>query len=118
MEKFQAEKPDLTLELITLSGEEITMDPTKPVSGRIALEITNKWSQLEAKQKKDILEKKDNPLSALEVVAIELSYIYPMDKDWFLENFDFGTLNRILTFVAQTIGGIKKKSKNSKQSES
>ena len=118
MEKFQAEKPDLTLELTTLSGEEIIMDPIKPVSGKVALDITNKWTQLEKKQKQDALEKKDNALSSLELVAIELSYIYSKDKDWFLDNFDFGTLNRILTYVAQTIGGIKKKSKNSKQFES
>ena len=110
MEKFQAEKPDLTLELTTLSGEELELNPTNPVSGKVALEITDKWSVLEKKTKED------DTKSALEMVAIELAYIYPKDKDWFLENFDFGTLNNILTFVAETIGGIKKKSKKQKQS--
>ena len=110
MEKFQAEKPDLTLELTTLSGEELELNPIKPVSGKVAIEITNKWSVLEKKQKED------DTMSALDMVAIELSYIYPKDKNWFLENFDFGTLNKILTYVAETIGGLKKKSKKSKQS--
>jgi len=110
MEKFQAEKPDLTLELTTLSGEELILDPIKQMSGKTALEITNKWTILEKKQKED------DSMSALDMVAIELSYIYSKDKDWFLENFDFGTLNDILTYVAQTIGGLKKKSKKQKQS--
>lgn len=110
MEKFQAEKPDLTLDLTTLSGEELELNPINPVSGKVALEITNRWTILEAKQKED------DALSSLEVVAIELSYIYPKDKNWFLENFDFGTLNSILVYVAETIGGIKKKSKKQKQS--
>ncbi|KKN59445.1 hypothetical protein LCGC14_0541570 [marine sediment metagenome] len=109
MQKFQAEKPDLTLELTTLSGEEFTLNPESPVSGKIALEITERWSVLEKKQKKE-------ELSGIEVIAEELSYIYPKEKEWFLENFDFGTLNTILTYVAQTIGGIKKKSSKSKES--
>ena len=106
MEKFVAEKPDLILELTTLEGEEITLEPDKVVSGTIALEITNKWSKLEKENK----ENKDGK-SSLEILAIELAYVYPKNAEWFLDNIDFGTLNKILIYVAQTIGGIKKKSK-------
>lgn len=107
MAKFIAEKPDLVLELITLEGEEITIEPAEVVSGSVALSITEKWRKLEKEEK----EQEDKSKSALEILAIELSYIYPKDAKWFLDNIDFGTLNEILIYVAQTIGGIKKKSK-------
>ena len=107
MEKFVAEKPDLTLELTTLEGEEITLEPTQVMSGKGALEITEKWSKLEKEEK----EKGDEGKSPFEILAIELAYVYPKNAEWFLENIDFGTLNEILIYVAQTIGGIKKKSK-------
>ena len=107
MAKFVAEKPDLTLELTMLNGEEIVLEPSEIVSGKVALEITDKWSKLEKESK----EKGEDAKSSLEVLAIELSYIYSKDAAWFLENIDFGTLNEILVYVAQTIGGIKKKSK-------
>ncbi|MHA1302136.1 MAG: hypothetical protein ACTSPI_00340 [Candidatus Heimdallarchaeaceae archaeon] len=108
MEKFVAEKPDLVLELTTLSGEEITLEPTEIISGTVALNITEKWKKLEE-------EAGDKSKSPLEILATELSYIYPKNARWFLDNFDFGTLNEILVYVAQTVGGIKKKSKNLKQ---
>jgi len=104
--KFVAEKPDLILELTTLSGEEVILEPAEMVSGTVALEITNKWSKLEKENKEDKEGK-----SPLEILAIELSYIYSKDAKWFLDNIDFGTLNEILIYVAQTVGGIKKKSK-------
>ena len=107
MEKFTAEKPDLVLELITLFGEEITLEPTEIMSGTVALEVTKKWSKLEKEEKG----KEDGGKSSLEILAIELSYIYPKDTKWFLDNIDLGTLNEILIYVAKTIGGIKKKSK-------
>jgi len=110
MEKFIAEKPDLVLELVTLTGEEVTLEPKEIVSGTIALEITNKWSKLEKENKEN-----EDSKSPLEILVIELSYIYPKDAKWFLDNIDFGTLNRILVYVAQTVGGIKKKSKKSEQ---
>lgn len=106
--KFQAEKPDLTLELITLSGEEVNFEPAVPVSAREAVRITNKWKEIEQKQKK-------TKSSAIELLATELAFIYPKSKEWFLDNFDFGVLNEILIYVAQTIGGIKKNITESKE---
>ena len=106
MEKFVAEKPDLVLELTTLEGEEITLEPAEVMSGKAALEITEKWSKLEKEEKE-----KEDGKSSFEILAIELSYIYPKSAEWFLDNFDLGILNKILIYVAQTIGGIKKKSK-------
>lgn len=111
MAKFVAEKPDLVLELITLEGEEVTLEPTEIMSGTVALDVTEKWRKLEKEEK----DQGDESKSALEILAIELSYIYSKDAKWFLDNIDFGTLNEILIYVAQTIGGIKKKLKKSKQ---
>jgi len=108
MEKFVAEKPDLTLELTTLEGEEITLEPVEIMSGKAALEITDQWSKLEKENK----ENKENEKykSPFEILALELSHVYPKNAEWFLDNFDLGVLNKILIYVAQTIGGLKKKS--------
>ena len=100
--KFVAETPDLTLELTTLSGEEIVLEPTTPISGKRAKEIVAKWTELE----------KEKGASPLDVLATELSHIYPKPAEWFLDNFDTETLGNILTYVAQEIGGIKKKQTN------
>lgn len=102
MARFKAEEPDLVLELTTLAGEEITLSPTKQVSGKMAIEITQHWTELESK----------DGFSPINLISEELAYIYPKDSDWFLENFDLKTLNDILVYVAQTVGGLKKKSRN------
>lgn len=121
MEKFKAKNLDLILELTTLSGEVKTLKPAFILNAENVIKIVNKWDVLEKKQKEikdmDSLikeEKKIKELSPLEVVAEELGMIYPKTKIWFLQNFDFGTLNDILTHVAETLGGIKKNTKDSK----
>lgn len=121
MEKFEAKSPDLILELTTLSGKELTLEPALILNAENVIKIINKWDVLEKKQKEikglDSLikeKKKIQELSPLEIVAEELAMIYPKDKIWFLQNFDFGTLNNILTHVAETVAGIKKNTKDSK----
>lgn len=102
MQEFIAKEPDLILNLTVLSGEKIELKPKIQISGKGVLEVTNKWTKLE----------KDKKLSPIEIVVIELSYVYPKTSEWFLENFDFENLNAMLIHVAQTIGGFKKKSKS------
>lgn len=108
MAKFQAEKPDLDLDLVTLSGEQILVKPKKIVNGQTAIEITNHWIKLEKEQKKK-RETNEEGLAVMEVIAKELAYIYDKEANWFLNNFDVATLNEILMYVAETLGGIKKK---------
>jgi len=110
MAKFQAAKPDLDLELTTLTGEKIVLKPKKVVSGQVAIEITQFWVKVEKEQK----EKKEDEkgLAIMEIIAKELSHIYPKEANWFLDNFDVNTLNDILMFVAEAIGGLKKGEKN------
>ncbi len=108
MQQFQAVKPDLDLELKMLSGDEITLKPKKVMSGQMAIEITKFWTKTEKEQK----EKDKEGLAIMEVIAAELAYIYPKDPKWFLDNFDVNTLNDILMFVAESIGGIKKREKS------
>ena len=107
--KFVAETPDLTLELTCLNGEDLVLNPTTPVSGKAAMILIDKWTELEGKQK-------ENGLSPMDIVVTELALVYPRNKEWWLENFDVATLNKILTHVAQAIGGLKKRQKKSEQS--
>jgi len=112
MKKFEAQHLDLILELTTLGGEELTLEPKLIMNAENVMNIVNKWEILEKKQKEE-KEDKDK-LSPLEIVAENLAMIYPRDKIWFLQNFDFGTLNAILKYVAETLAQLKKNEKNSK----
>lgn len=120
--KFEAIKPDLDLELITLTGEEVKLSPKMLVNSTVAIKITKYWSKLEDEQKElrkknkeEDKKKETEGLSIMAVVTKELAYIYPKEYTWFLDNFDIPTLNDILLHVAEVIGGIKKKSKREKQ---
>jgi len=104
--EFKAESLDLDLELTTLTGEKVELKPKSVMNSTKAIEVTNSWTELE----------KDEDLNPLELIATELSFIYPKSKKWFMDNFDPATLNKILIHVAETIGGIKKKEEDSKQS--
>ena len=108
MEKFQAKNPDLILELTTLGGEELTLKPTLILNAENVIKIINRWTILDNKQKEI---EKPNPI---DLMSEQLGFIYPKDKAWFLENFDINTLNEIMTHVVETLGGLKKNTKNSK----
>lgn len=107
--EFAAQKPDLVLELTTLSGEKETLEPKKIMNGAFAKEIMDKWGQLEKAQN-------ENKLGPIDIITTELSYVYPKTQEWFEENFDVNTLQDILVYVAQIVGGAKKKRTSSKQS--
>lgn len=103
--KFQARKIDLELELTTLDGETLTLNPKKLVTAEEAIKILKDWTDEE--------DKVETNIEKATLVAVELSRIYPKDKDWFLKNFDLITLSDILNFVAKAIGGIRKNEESS-----
>ena len=99
--EFKAIVPDLTLELTTLTGEQLILDPPKPVNGKVAKEIMSKFVETKEDDAEEM---------AVDIIVNQLAYIYPKPAEWFLENFDLSTLGQILKHVAETIGNIKKKS--------
>jgi len=103
--KFEAKKIDLTLELTTLSGEEITLTPRKLVTAEETVNILRSWTAAEKNAKTNV--------DRVELLAKELSILYPKEKEWFLSNFDMTTLSDMLNFVASSIGGIRKNAESS-----
>ncbi len=127
MAKFKAEKLDLDLELTTLDGDVESMSPKTKVNTTKTLEIIEQWRIMEieqeevkkeeAKAKKEKKEYKGKRLkNPFEIIAIELEMLYPKSAKWFMDNFDVPTLGKIMTHVAETMGGLKKKETNSKSS--
>ena len=117
MAKFEAEKLDLDLDLKTLSGEKVDLSPKIIINASKTVEIMQQWQDLEAENKPDKKDKKDErekKISPFELVATELEMIYPKPKKWWMDNFDIPTLGKIMTHIAETIGGVKKKEPSSK----
>ena len=102
MAKFVAETPDLTLELTTLTGEEVILTPKEILSGSRAKEIMKKRTELEEKQGKD-------KIGPIELLSKELEYVYDKPYTWWEKNFNVSVIQEIMTFVAKTVGGAKKK---------
>ena len=98
--KFEASKPDLVLELTALDGEEYTLEPKIAINGKVAKDIMQDWIELE---------KEEDKSSAFDVMVSQLATIYPQNAEWFLANFDLGTLGEITKYVAQELGRTKKK---------
>ena len=103
--KFEAKKIDLDLELTTLNGETITLTPKKLVTATETVSLLKVWMELENKAKTSI--------DKVNLAALELAVMYPKDYDWFMDNFDIGTLTEVLNHVASAIGGIRKNVKSS-----
>ena len=103
--KFEAKKVDLELELTTLSGENITLNPKKLVTAEETISLLEKWTVLEDKAKTNV--------QKVKLVANELAVVYPKDADWFMSNFNIGVLVEILDYVATTVGGIRKNAESS-----
>ncbi len=127
MAKFKAEKLDLDLELTTLDGDVESMSPKTKVNTTKTLQIIEQWGimekeQADEKRKEEEAKKKNveyegkKRKSPFEIIAIELEMIYPKDAKWFMDNFDVPTLGKIMTHVAETMGGFKKKETSSKSS--
>lgn len=98
--KFEAKKIDLELELVTLDGETLTLTPKKLVTATETVVILEQWTKLESAAKTNV--------QRVKLAASELSILYPREADWFMNNFDMGTLNEVLNYVAGAIGGIRK----------
>ena len=120
MAKFTAEKIEIDLELTTLGeaqrakaeGDEpkvIELSLKLILDAQKVINIVKEWNILEKK-------KHENIELPFEVMAIELAMLYDRPKEWWLENFDVTTLNKILKHVAGAMAGLKKSPKNSKQS--
>lgn len=105
--KFIAKKIDIDLELTTLSGEVVELKPKFQISGKSCIKIAREFSLLE--KNNNALDKNDDTKkTGLEINAIELSMIYPKEKDWFVNNFDPQTIVDILVYVTDTIAGVQK----------
>lgn len=129
MAKFETEKLDLDLELTTIDGDVESLSPKIKINTTKTLELVEQWGVMEKEQaiekrKEEIAEKEGKEYKSkirknpFETIAIELAMIYPKDEKWWMDNFDIVTLGKIMTHVAETMGGIKKKEKSSKSSSS
>ena len=96
--KFKANKVDLDLELTTLVGEEINLEPKVLVTAEEAVKIIDKWTKLES----------NDEIGKVDLLAKELSIVYEKEPSWWLQNFDVATLSEILKFVAESMGGVRK----------
>ncbi len=127
MAKFAVKKLDLDLELTTLDGDVVSLAPKVKINTTMTLRIIEQWRTMEeeqadekrkeeaAKKKKEKYEGKKR-MSAFEVISIQLEMLYPKSAKWFMDNFDIPTLGEIMTHVAETMGGLKKKETSSKSS--
>lgn len=102
MAKFQAKKTDLTIEIVTLGGEEASLDAKISNSTKSMLDIYEQWADIE--KKLDELKKPPH-----EAMAIQMAMVYDKPKEWWLENLDPVTLQEIVMHVVSTIAGSKKK---------
>jgi len=127
MAKIETEKLDLDLELTTIDGNVVPLSPKVKINTTKTLELIDQWQEMEKvqaveKKKEEKAEKEGkeykskNRKNPFEIIAIELEMIYPESAEWFMDNFDIVTLGKIMTYVAETMGGIKKKETNSKSS--
>jgi hypothetical protein len=100
MAKFEAKEIDLDLELILLNKEEIKLSPKIELSTKNIMKIVDHWQKIE------------EPAVGSEkvvVLAKELALVYDKEEDWWLENLDVQTLSDVLQYVAETVGGLKKR---------
>lgn len=111
MQSFTAETIDIDLELTTLDGEKISLAPKIVLNAKVVTGLFKEWDLLEKNRKE-----KGSQFEIFEVQAIELAGIYDKPKEWWLENFDISTLNKILTFVAEALAKVKKNTPSSKPS--
>lgn len=107
MAKFEAKKLDLDLELVTLSGEQVNLEPKFIISMDTTYKIMKEWTRLDKENEGE------EDLEALRLIADQLAFVYPKDTEWFMSNFDIGTISEIVGFVGQTMGGMAKKETSS-----
>lgn len=105
MKSFEAKKVDLDLELTTLDGEVVKLSPKVPISTTEALRIMDAWSRKEKESEEGI--------NKVLLIGKELEIVYEKKANWWADNFDIGTLSEVLVFVAEAIGGVRKKEASS-----
>ncbi len=120
--KFSAKKIDLELELTTLNGDEVTLDIEGVATTTKCISIIEQWGKIE-NDHNDLLKKneelkeegkpqlKEKATSSYELLALQLSLVYPKQKEWFLDNFEPQALLDIVNHVVDSIKTAKKKSK-------
>ncbi len=95
--KFEAKKIDLSLELVSLTGEIHNLEPVGIMTADRSITVVEAWTQIE----------KDET-SVVKIIAEQLAIVYPKNAEWFLINFDAKTLSDIVKHVAQSLGGLRK----------
>ena len=106
--KFTAKKIDLDLDLTTLSGDEIPIaGPT--FSGREAGELAQRINNGGLEFDKLEIEER-TPLAAADLFSEQLCWVYPDIKpEWWVDNFDIGTIKDIRLHIVATLLGVEKK---------
>ena len=106
--KFVAKKLDLELELTALDGTERNLSPDESIiwNAKYIGIIMQKMRAMELEfTKKDA---EEVALTAAALLASELELVYVGEQQYFMENFEVGTLRELVTHVAQTLGGYLK----------
>lgn len=109
MAKFTAKRIDMALELTTLDGEEITKEPQIKISAFEADRMFHFFNEYETANDEKELTDRD---SKILVVAKEIAEVYGESPEWWMQNFDFATLNDIILFIGQSLAGLKKTIEN------
>ncbi len=100
--KFQAKKLDLDLELVTLSGETMTIKGPDSITAENASKAITKLRKEDDEIMKD-------PSKSPQITIDSLVGIYGKDAAFWSGNFDYGTLVEIRQWFTGTLMGIKKK---------
>ena len=118
--KFTATKIDLELELTTLKGEEITLDMDGAATTTKCISIIEQWGKIEEDHNSLLVKNnklkeagkeplKEKVSSSYELLALQLSLVYPKDAKWFMDNFEPQVLLDIVNHVVDSIKTAKKK---------
>jgi hypothetical protein len=101
MKKFIAKVQDFDLELVTLIGENMQLSPVANMNGSARVKIFN--------DHREGTKEKLTKMSPMEVNATLLVDVYGKPIEWWIDNFDAGTIKEIAEHVINTIAGIQKK---------
>lgn len=138
MREYKADPTDLTIKLITTSGEEKVLNG--PVlSATAATRIANNWKRIERNNERnkkifldiqkviDETEDQDKAEELIgnqesihimdlpEMLATEISIVYDIEPEWLMDNLDFSTLGLVLKDLAEELVRIKKDEGSSTQ---
>jgi len=120
--KFTATKIDLELELTTLNGEKIMLDMEGDATTTKCISIIEQWGKIEEDHNSLLMKNnklkeagkepsKEKVSSSYELLALQLSLVYPKPKEWFMDNFEPQVLLDLVNHVVDSIKTAKKKLK-------